>query len=425
MKIAVLSDFHFGFSYSPELENDSFENAEEAIEKALDCDLILLAGDVFDSRIPKTSVWAKALKVLVKPLLKESLGLKLVSCSKELKDITKRTLSHLPVVAIHGTHERRGRDEVNALQALENAGILIYLHQNTIVFEKEGKRVAVHGMSGVPERYAKDFLYSWNPKPLEDCFNILLIHQSIEPYVYSPLEPPTLNLSNLPKGFDIIIDGHVHSPALEKIGNTLLIFPGSTIVTQFEKNEALAEKGIFKIEINEQVKVSFEKLEKIRRFFYEEVKVESFQAREQVEKLIRKILEQKFSKLPLIRIKVIGKETDISDQDLREIEKKFSNQTILNLVKQLETQEIAKKVEFLRDLREQKLSVEEIGLTILKKNLEELGFNFSFDPENVFDLLSEGETEKVFNVLIGEQKTLEKVLKKPLEAQKGLERWAR
>ncbi|MGC8812738.1 MAG: metallophosphoesterase family protein, partial [Candidatus Aenigmatarchaeota archaeon] len=331
MKIAVLSDFHFGFAYTPELENDSFENAEEAMEKALDCDLILLAGDIFDSRIPKTSVWAKAIKVLVKPLLKESTGLRLISCSKELKEISKRTLSHLPIIAIHGTHERRGKDEINVVQALENAGILIHLHQDTIVFEKGGKKVAIHGMSGVPERYAKDLLYSWNPKPLEDCFNILLMHQSIDPFVYSPLEPPSLNLSNLPKGFDVIVDGHVHSSCQEKVGNTLLIFPGSTLVTQFEKNEALTEKGFFKLEIEEELKVKFEKLEKNRKFFFEEVKVESGQAREKIEKIIKRILEQKFLKPPLIKIKVIGRETEISDQDLREIEKKFSSQAIVSL----------------------------------------------------------------------------------------------
>jgi DNA repair exonuclease SbcCD nuclease subunit len=425
MKVAVLSDFHFGFSYSLETENDSFENAEEAMEKALDCDLILIAGDIFDSRIPKTSVWAKAIKILVKPLLKESSGVRLVSCSKELKEISKRTLSHLPVVAIHGTHERRGKDEINAVEALENAGILIHLHQNTIVFEKDGKRIAIHGMSGVPERYAKDVLYSWNPKPLENCFNILLIHQSIDPYVYSPLEPPTLNLSNLPKGFDVIIDGHVHSPAQEKIGNTLLIFPGSTIVTQFEKNEALAEKGFFKLEINGKVKVSFEKLEKNRKFFYEEVETKIGKTNEQIEKIIKRILEQKFLKPPIIRIKIKGKETEVSDQDLREIEKKFSGQAIVTLIKELEKEEITRKVEFLRNLREQKLSIEEIGLNILRKNLEELGFGASFDPENIFDLLSEGEVEKVLNILVGEQTTLEKVLKKTLEREKGLDKWVK
>src|SRR3990170_1659216 len=130
MKIAILSDFHFGHAYNSELENDSFDNAEEAMEKALDSDLILIAGDMFDSRLPKTSTWARAIKVLVKPLLKESKGVSLVSCTKELKEISQRTLRHIPVVAIHGTHERRGRGEINTIEALENAGILIHLHQN-------------------------------------------------------------------------------------------------------------------------------------------------------------------------------------------------------------------------------------------------------------------------------------------------------
>ncbi|MEM5882877.1 MAG: DNA repair exonuclease [Candidatus Aenigmatarchaeota archaeon] len=424
MKIAVLSDFHFGFAYNSELENDSFENAEEAMEKALDCDLILIAGDIFDTRMPKPSVWAKAMKILTKPLLKESSGLKLVSSSKELKDISRRTLSHLPIVAIHGTHERKGKDEINAVEALENAGILIHLHKHTIVFEKDGRKIAIHGMSGVPERFAKEVLNLWNPKPLENCFNILLLHQSITPYIYSPLEPPSLNVSNLPKGFDIIIDGHVHSSAQEKIDNTLLLFPGSTIVTQYEKNEALCEKGFFKIEIDEKIKVTFEKLEKSRKFFYEEVNLEG-QGGEKIESMIKKILYRDFLKKPLIRIKVRGKETEISDQELREIERKFSDRAIVILAKELETKEIERKIEFLRDLREQRLSVEEIGLNILKKNLEELGFSFSFDFEKFFGILSEGEIEKAFNILIGEQLTLEKDLKKSLEKQKGLEKWVK
>ncbi|MEM5834528.1 MAG: DNA repair exonuclease [Candidatus Aenigmatarchaeota archaeon] len=424
MKIAILSDFHFGFASNSELENDSFENAEEAIEKALDCDLIVIAGDIFDTRIPKTSVWAKAMRILTKPLLKESSGLKLVSCSKELKEISKRTLSHLPIIAIHGTHERRGKDEINAVEALENAGILIHLHKDTIIFEKDGKKVAIHGMSGVPESFAREVLNLWNPKPLEDCFNILLLHQSISPYVYSPLEPPSLSLSNLPKGFEMIVDGHVHFSTQEKVNGCTLLFPGSTIVTQYEKNEALEEKGFFKVEIDKEVKINFVKLERARKFFYEEVKVEG-SAREKIENTLKKILEQRFLKKPLIKLKIVGKETEISDQELREIEKKFSDKAIIIFSKELESQEVERKIEFLRDLREERLSLEEIGLNILKKSLEELGFNFSFDFEKIFGILSEGEVEKAFNILIGEQLTLEKELKKSFEIQKGLEKWAK
>src|SRR5439155_8947762 len=273
MKILEISDTHFGFGNSSELEEESYDNASEAFEKSQDSDLIILAGDIFDSRIPKTQTWGKALKVLTKPLLKENPGIKLVESSKQLKEISKRTLNHIPVVAIHGTHERRGKDEINAVEALENAGILIHLHKNYVVFEKEGKKVAILGMSAVPESFAKDVLNYWNPKPLPDCYNILVIHQSVSPFVYSPLEPPSLDLSNLPKGFDMIIDVHIHQNGKEMIGSTIFLIVGSTLTTQLEKNEAEADKGFVKIEIDGGTKINFVPLDSARKFYYEEIKL--------------------------------------------------------------------------------------------------------------------------------------------------------
>jgi DNA repair exonuclease SbcCD nuclease subunit len=405
MRISILSDFHFGFAQNSELENDSFDNAEEAMQKALDSDLILIAGDIFDSRLPKTSTWAKAIKILVKPLIQESTGVKLVSCTKELKEISKRTLNHLPVVALHGTHERRSKSEANVIEALEHAGILIHLHCQTIVFEKDGVKVAVHGMSGVPERYAKDVMYEWGPLPLPDCFNIMMLHQSIDPFVYSPLEPPSITTSNLPKGFDLIVDGHIHSSGQEKIGNTQLIFPGSTVVTQLEKNEAGARKGFYQVEIDEYIKINFIPLENNRKFFYEEIKVEG-SLREQIKNIILKILDKGFSKPPIIKFKIVGKETDVLDQDLRDLQNKYSDIASIIFTKELEIPEMIQKIEFLRNLREQKLSVEEIGVEILKKNLDGLNFEPIFDHEQMFDLLSENNSEKAFKILIGEQKIL-------------------
>jgi DNA repair exonuclease SbcCD nuclease subunit len=412
MRIAVLSDFHLGYAYNLETENDSFDNAEEAMNKALDSDLILIAGDIFDSRTPKTQTWAKAIKILVKPLLKENTGVKLVESSKELKEISKRTLRHLPLVAIHGTHEQRGRGEVNAVEALENAGILIHLHCNKIIFEKDGLKVAIHGMSAVPERFARDVLYQWNPMPEPNCFNILLLHQSIEPYVYSPLEPPSLNVSNLPKGFDLIINGHIHTHAVDKADSTTLLIPGSTVTTQLEKNEAGVEKGLYELEVGQELKINFKPLENNRKFFYEEIKVEgSLPVREQIERKLLAITRMNLQKPPLVKIRIIGKETEVLEQELRSLEKKYAGKAIVNFVKELESPEITQKIEFLRNLREQKLSVEEIGLQILKKNLEELKFDSSFDYEQVYKLLSDGEVERAFNILVGEQKILTQILK--------------
>lgn len=415
MKISILSDLHFGYAYNSELENDSFDNADEAVQRALNSDLILLCGDIFDSRIPKTSSWARAVKILTKPLMKENTGVKLVDCTKQLKEISQKTLKHLPVIAIHGTHERRGRDEVNTVEVLENAGILIHLHCHTIVLEKDGRKIAIHGMSGVPERYAEDVLKHWSPQPIQDCFNILLLHQSIEPYVYSPLEPPTLNLSNLPKGFDLIIDGHIHSHTLEKTNNTTLIIPGSTVVTQLEKNEAQAEKGFVEVIIDSEIRIDFTPLQNNRKFFYEEIKIEGgLPVREQIERRLSQILNREFTKLPLVKLRVIGKETEVLEQELRDLERKYSTRAIISFVKELESPEITQKIEFLRNLREQKMSVEEIGLQVLKSNLDELKFDKTFDQDTVFKLLSDGETDRVFNILTGEQSTLTQILSKSL-----------
>ena len=406
MKIAVLSDLHFGYAYNLELENDSFDNAEEAIDKALDSDLILICGDVFDIRAPKTHTWAKALKILSKPLLKANPGTKLVGCSKELKEISKRTLSHIPVVGIHGNHERLIRSEQNTVEALENAGIMIHLHLNTIVFEKDGIKVAIHGMSSVPERYAKDVLYQWNPQPLKDCFNILVFHQNIEPFVFSPIEPPTLSISTLPKGFDMIIDGHIHTHTMEQLGSTKLVIPGSTVITQFQRSESEIEKAVTQIIVGKDARVDFIALEGARKFFYEEIELDNLPLHDIVEKKISDILfGNKFSKKPVIRIKLRGKQI-VNDREISNIALKYSNKAVVLFVKDIESPEMAESIELLRNLKEQKLSIEEIGLNLLKKNLDELKFEPGFDHEELFELLGEGETETAFNLLVGEQKSL-------------------
>lgn len=410
MKISILSDLHFGYTPNTELENDSFDNAEEAVEKALDSDLIILGGDIFDMRAPRTHTWAKALHILSKPLLKDNPSIRLVQTDKQLKDISQRTLDHIPVVSIAGNHERLSKGEFNTIEALENAGLAIHLHLNTVVFEKDGIKVAIHGMSSVPERYAKEVLDKWNPQPVQDAINILVMHQSIEPFIYSPLEPPSISISNLPKGFDIIVDGHLHGHGMEKIdGKTTLMMPGSTVITQFERNEAVTPKVIGRITIDNGLSLEFIPLETNRKFYYEELEIEqsSLTMREQVERKLAQILAQNnHVKKPVVRLRLKGTEFNILDQDMRNIESKFSDKAIMILVKDLESQELSEKRELLKNLREQKLSIEELGLNLLKKNLDELGIE-NFDYDTMFHLLSDDQVESALNILMGEQSTLQ------------------
>ena len=406
MKIAILSDLHFGYAWNSKLENDSFDNAKEALEKSRDCDFILIIGDIFDSRIPNTEVWDRALEVLSIPLLSEDKEIKLVkTIDKDVKEISQRTLIGTPVVALHGTHERRGRDQVNAIQALEEAGFVIHLHCNGVVLEKDGERVAVQGMSGVPERYAKKIMDKWDPKPIKDCYNILMFHQSVEPYVYSPLDPPTLNMSNLPKDFDLIINGHIHNHDKTQIDDTDFIIPGSTIVTQLKEEEAKVPRGFYKLELPEK-EFEFIELEKNRKFLYREINLDKVPLKTKLENELEKILEKNYTKKPLIKFKLIGKKKDLIDNDIKQIEKKYRKKCILNFQKKLESEEMEKKLDFLKKMREEKLSIEEMGMEILNENLKKLKFKQNFNPEDLFKLLSDGQTERAFNIITKKQQTL-------------------
>ncbi len=408
MKISVLADCHLGFGYNTDLENDSFDNLEEAIDKSLDCDLILIAGDLFDSRSPRTTVWARAISALTKPLLGKS-GVKLVSTTKNLNGIHRRTLESIPVICLHGNHDRRMRNETNAVQALDSAGMLLHLHKENILFEKDNVKVAIHGMSSVPERFAKINLQEWNPKPIPDCFNVLVIHQNVDPYVYSPLEPPSMGLGDLPREFDLILDGHIHTKIIDKAGETPFMILGSTVTTQFSKNEAGSNKGFHKIIFGESdsLQIEFFPLEGNRRFFYYEISADKLEImRYEIENILKEIVGSNFKKVPVVKFKIFGKDTKAIDQDISMLQRKYSDKMILTFVKQLESTEMAEKLEFMKNLREQKLSVEEIGLNLLRKNLEGSGFKPNFNYEDIFAMLSENAVEKAMAVLTGDHKTL-------------------
>ncbi len=68
MKIAILSDLHFGFGAGTERETDAYDAAEEMIRKSLNCDVILIAGDMFDTRVPRTEDLVRSMQFLAWPM---------------------------------------------------------------------------------------------------------------------------------------------------------------------------------------------------------------------------------------------------------------------------------------------------------------------------------------------------------------------
>ena len=408
MKISVLSDCHLGSGHNTEREEDAFDNFKEALEKSADCDLILIAGDLFDTRSPRTTVWARAIELLNIPLQRKS-GIVPIASTREIATVHTKTLESTPVVCLHGNHDRRMRDEVNAVQALDAAGMLIHLHRQNMVFEKDGVKLAIHGMSSVPEKYAGDVLREWGPRPIQDCFNVMVMHQNVDPYVYSPLEPPSIKLEDLPAGFDMILNGHIHTKVIDKVGDTLFMILGSTVTTQFDKKEAGSVKGFHKMtfESGKRPEVEFVPIESNRRFFYYEMTAENVEMmRTQMDAILDDISSSRLAKKPIVKFKIFGKDTKPIDQDIAMLQRKYGDKVVLSFAKNLTSESMENGLsKSLMDM-ESKLSVEEMGLRLMRQNMDGMGSKASFDVESLFEMLSGGEVDKAMAVITNDQKFL-------------------
>ncbi len=416
MKIAVIADTHLGAKWGTAREQDSFKQSREAIERVLElgAELILVLGDIFDIRTPRQEVWAQAMRILSTPLAKGRNEITLSRViDKNQDDFSPLALRGTPVIALHGNHERRTRGFINPIEALEAAGLLIHLHHNTLVFKTSRGTLAIHGMSNVPEQHAKNVLATWNPKPVEDAFNIMMLHQSVGQYVYSSEEFPTIDLTDLPSGFDLYLCGHIHYHAEATAHGKPLLFPGSTERTQLLQVEAEVPKGFYMLDLDESLSYEFIELKSVRDFYYGDMKFENvgiLQLSKAVRAKVQELLERprsNFEKLPLIRLRLTGtlsKETSRSEFDERSIIQEFADRALVAISKgDLTSPGLEEKVQLLRKLRERRLPIDEMAMSLLEANLREVSYDQPFDVRMLYNLLVENRGEealqKVFDVV--------------------------
>lgn len=395
MKIAIFSDTHCGFKYGEERGEDAFTALNEAIEKSLDCDLILIAGDMFDSKVPKPEVYARTARILSKAHNIPSKA-KLVGSDKEISPLALRGI---PIVTIHGTHERRSNTMTNPLHSLEDSGLIIHLDSSSATFDIDGKKVAIHGFSGVSEKYAKETLDKWNPQPVADAINIFMFHQSVDPYIYSPLDPPTIRLNELPKGFDLYILGHIHWSDIKDLHTGKFLLTGSTIPTSIHSKEVEQPKYIFKYDGSEIKKIQ---LEQQRKIIMEEFDIGAG-VKEKVANFLSTLPAENPKQIVVIKIKgTLPK--DCPQPNFRDLEDRYREKFILYINKNIEMQELGDQLELFKNLKENRFSPEEQGLKLLESRLGQM--NCAINSNEIFDLLVEGNTDTLFNLLTGKQKTL-------------------
>jgi DNA repair exonuclease SbcCD nuclease subunit len=355
MKIAIFSDTHLGYA---RFEEDSYVQAGRVlVDAAAKADLILCAGDVFDTKIPKLETLRQAIDIFR--------GVK------------------TPIYLIHGNHERRSRDLTNPVELLATAANLTLLDRSSTTFEKGGEKVQVFGMGSVPEEYAekelKAALEKFKP---EQAFKILMLHQSVKELV--PGGKDELSLKFLePLPFDLIVNGHIHNTIVKLDGRFLI--PGSTVITQLKKDET-APKGYFLYDTKTK-KAEFVKIES-RAFFYEELHF-----KETGEAEVRDAIRQKVDALrkahpnAIISIKLEGTlKPGLNGTDVKL--ERYEDVYLDNL---LNIESLGARLEKIRDLRQENLSVRDLALKELSKKID--GKITLFDGAELFEKLVEGPDE--------------------------------
>jgi len=399
MLLGIFSDSHLGFSGEDRF-NESFERFTESIQMFKDnkVDYVLHAGDLLDESTPTQEVWLKTFESFSK-----NNGLVSQLKKVQMNNSSLVTVKGIPIIGIHGTHEHRGKDFANALDILEESGCLVHLHAGFVELNKDGEKVYIHGLGGVPEKFAKQVLSTYAPKPIENAVNLLLLHQSfIEFLPFDDDSIASLSLADLPEGFDLIIDGHLHWTNEQNLGNKRFLLTGSAIFTQMKSMEASGGKGIFLFDTKTK-KLTFVPFKVQRKLFYEKLKFDNAKPDEVVKQFSDKLAEFlscDFEVKPLVRIKLSGSlAKGFTQSDVAIDISKYKDKAVFSISKDFSVESFQKKIEQLKSIQNEKKSVVDFGINILEKNVEEAGLK-DFDTRRVFDLLSVGEVEKTQSFLL-------------------------
>ena len=386
MKIAITSDWHLGYLWGdPKLEIDSFTHLSEAftIMKEEKIDLILVSGDLFDKQTPTPEVFFEAINLLNKVKIENKLNLKIGD-----------QILKIPMIGIPGNHEYRGKEYKSTIELLEVMGFIKYLHGDLFTINN----ISVFGLSGIPDKYALEVLKKWNPTPTPNNYNILLIHQSFKEFL--PFDDDNiLTLANLPSGFDLIVNGHLHWKALEKLeqGGTF-IMPGSTIATQNKKLESDTPKGFYILD-TETKELRFSELKETRPVIYIDLSFKKSNPKDieaKVNEELEKIKLKEHKKDPFVRIRIKGDlESGLfsKDVDLKKFEIVYPT-FYLSFANHIEEKILKDSIDKLKELEKNRGNIEEITKEIFIEQIRQTKLSPDFDYQTLYELLEKGDLEK-------------------------------
>lgn len=391
MRIAIVSDLHIGYERFYE---DAYAQAKEALYAAAGtADAVILPGDIFDRRNPHPDAIGQAIG-LFRELSRREWGARVVDFSP-CRDT--RAFTSVPVIAIPGTHERVAEGRENPLGLLGLAGLLVDASESTVTIEKDGERVSVFGLGGLSEERVRATLAELDPKPVEGNFSIFMFHQSV--YELLPFSEDFIRFGDLPDGFDLYVDGHIHNRITAEAHGRPFLIPGSTVLTQLKEGEQ-EPKG-FLVYDTKSGECGFTAI-RSRPFSFVRVRMEDAtpedlqrRCEEEVSSAVRSSREK-----PIVKLFVEG--TIASgfksvDMNLRPLRQRFSQDAYIEVDMRLADRTLDGSLSAVREGRLEGVSVRDLGMRIFSARLAESGFDKGVNVSELFDALSSQKKEKALS----------------------------
>ncbi len=386
MKIGIVSDLHIGYERFSE---DAYAQAKEALETASGmADALLIPGDVFDKRAPKPETIAQAINIF-RELSHKEWGAKVVGFISG-SGAESKAYTDVPIVAIPGTHERTSEGKENALGILGLAGLLVDTSEAITILQKGNEKVAVFGLGGLSEERVKERLAQLAPKPVSGAFNIFMFHQST--YELLPFSQEFIHYSDLPDGFDLYVNGHIHNMVEAHVHSKKLLIPGSTVLTQLKEGEQ-GSKGFIVFDTKDG-SYTFERIHS-RPFMVRRIRADGATPKDLLaaaEAEIDKALRSVGTK-PIIKIYFEGSVRDgfsSSDMPFHTLSMKYAQSAFLEMDSSgLKNPEAERGIEELREGRMGELSIRELGMSMLAAKLKDAKFDGKLDFHELFNILSE------------------------------------
>jgi DNA repair exonuclease SbcCD nuclease subunit len=383
MKLAIVSDLHIGYERFSE---DAYKQAREALESAAEeGDAIIIAGDVFDKRAPKPEIIAQAINIFRDISRKEWKA----HVSEFRSESGNKAHTNVPIIAIPGTHERVAEGKDNVLKLLALAGLMVDVSESVAIIELNGEKVAISGLGGVSEERVKEALEKLNPKPVPDAFNVFVLHQSI--YELLPFNDNVIRYADLPKGFDLYVNGHIHNRVEATVHGKKFLIPGSTVLTQLKDGEQEG-KGFILFD-TKTYSHEFRKI-KSREFVSVKLNFNDATPKELSEKCeveLEKVMA-KCGDMPIIKLKLEGKISKgftNADLPLRSLISKYSARAFFEIdSSKLKSQDSEDSIESVRDGLIGGMTVRELGLSTFTSKLKENKFDENIDASKLFEILS-------------------------------------